>query len=46
MTDRGPEHLTTTEARAGTTPHMTCYVLGIGLVLVTDVFAVILLSAG
>ncbi|WP_206185322.1 hypothetical protein [Sphingosinicella sp. CPCC 101087] len=34
--DEDPEHITTTEARAGTTPHMTRYVLvwGIGLVVV------------
>ena len=44
MTDK-PEHLTTTEARAGTTPHMTRYVLGIGLVLVVVIFAVILFVA-
>ncbi len=40
-----PEHLTKTEARAGTTPHMTRYVLGVGLVLVIVIFAVILLVA-
>jgi len=39
------EHLTTTEARAGSTPHMTRYVLGIGLALVIVIFAVILLVA-
>jgi hypothetical protein len=32
------EHVTTTEARAGSTPHMTRYVLGIGLVLVVIIF--------
>jgi hypothetical protein len=37
-------HLNTEEARAGATPHMTRYVLGIGLVLVIIAFAVILLS--
>ncbi len=36
-------HLTTEEARAGTTPHMTRYVLGFGLVLVIVAFAIILL---
>lgn len=40
------EHVTTTEARAGSTPHMTRYVLGIGLVLVIVIFAVLLLVAG
>jgi hypothetical protein len=44
MTDQ-PENLTTTEARAGTTPHMTRYVLGIGLVLVVVIFAAILFVA-
>jgi len=39
------EHVTTTEARAGATPHMTRYVLGVGLVLVVAIFAVILLVA-
>ena len=41
-----PEHVTTTEARAGSTPHMTRYVLGIGLVLVIVLFAIILFAAG
>jgi hypothetical protein len=40
------EHVTTTEARAGATPHMTRYVLGIGLLLVLVIFALILLVAG
>ena len=40
------EHVTTTEARSGSTPHMTRYVLGIGLVLVIVLFAVILFAAG
>ena len=39
----GPEHITTTEARAGTTPRMTRYVLGWGLGLVVVAFALILL---
>ena len=46
MTDDRPEHLSTTEARAGATPHVTRYVLGVGLVLVVVIFAVILLLAG
>ena len=41
MSDERPEQVTTTEARAGYTPHMTRYVLGIGLVLVIIFFAVI-----
>ena len=43
--DDDTEHLTKTEARAGTTPHVTRYVLGIGLVLVIVIFAVILFAA-
>jgi len=39
-----PEHVNMTEARAGTTPHVARYVLGIGLVLVIIVFAVILFA--
>ena len=34
---------TTTEARAGSTPHMTRYVLTIGLLLVIVLFAIIVL---
>ncbi|MCY7340116.1 MAG: hypothetical protein LH465_09255 [Sphingomonas bacterium] len=41
----GQEELTKTEARAGTTPHVTRYVLGVGLVLVIVIFAVILFVA-
>jgi hypothetical protein len=33
----------TTEARAGSTPHMTRYVLTVGLILVIVIFAVIVL---
>ena len=46
MSDERPEQVTTTQARAGSTPHMTRYVLGIGLALVVVLFAVILLVAG
>ena len=46
MTDNQREHVTTTEARAGTTPHMTRYVLFIGTGLVIVIFAIILLAAG
>jgi len=35
-------HISTDRARAGTTPHMTRYVLGFGLALVIIAFAVIL----
>ena len=37
----GPEHVTTTEARAGTTPRMTRYILGWGLFLVIVAFALV-----
>ena len=40
------EHISTTEARAGTTPHVTRVVLGVGLLLVIVIFAIILLVAG
>ena len=39
------EHLNTTEARAGATPHVARYVLGVGLVLVVVIFAVLLFVA-
>jgi hypothetical protein len=41
--DHSSTHATTTEARAGSTPHMTRYVLVIGLVLVIAIFTVIVL---
>jgi hypothetical protein len=40
-----PEHVNMTEARAGTTPHVARYVLGIGLILVIVIFAVLLFVA-
>ena len=43
MSDERPEQVTTTEARAGYTPHMTRYVLGVGLVLVVVLFAILYL---
>jgi hypothetical protein len=43
MEDEPTEHLTTTEARGASTPHMTRYVLGIGLVLIIVIFAFIFL---
>lgn len=45
MTDERQEQLTTTEARAGATPHMTRYVLGISLALIVVLFAIIYLFA-
>jgi hypothetical protein len=44
MTD-GSERITTTEARAGATPHVTRVVLGVGLLLVIGIFALILFLA-
>ena len=41
----GEEHVTATEARAGTTPHVARYVLGVGLLLVVVIFAIILFVA-
>ena len=38
----GPDHISTTEARAGTTPRMTRYILGWALALVVIAFALIL----
>ncbi|MEO8175230.1 MAG: hypothetical protein ABI626_01050 [Sphingomicrobium sp.] len=43
--EQHPEHLTTTEARAGATPHMTRYVLFIGTGLVIVAFAIIVFVA-
>lgn len=37
-----PIHVSTEDARAGATPHMTRYVLGFGLLLVLVAFALIL----
>ena len=39
-----PIHLETTEARAGSTPGMTRYILGASLVLIIVVFLVIWLA--
>ena len=46
MADRHEQHVTTTEARAGSTPHMTRYVLVFGTGLVIIAFALILLILG
>jgi hypothetical protein len=37
-----PEHISTNDARAGSTPHMTRYILGWGLFLVVVAFVVLL----
>jgi hypothetical protein len=42
MADNDEIHLSTDRARAGSTPHMTRYVLGFGLILVIVAFAIIL----
>lgn len=41
--EKGETHVTTDEARGGTTPHMTRYILAISLVAVIAIFAVVLL---
>ena len=46
MEDDRPEHLTGTEARAGTTPHMARVALLGGTGLVILIFAIILIVAG
>jgi hypothetical protein len=45
MREDEPEHLTTTEARQGATPHVARYVLGVGLALVVLLFAIIYVIA-
>ncbi|MCW3798355.1 hypothetical protein OMW55_11125 [Sphingomonas sp. BN140010] len=46
MAKEQPDHLTGTEARAGTTPHMARVALFGGLGLVIIIFAIIVLAAG
>ena len=46
MTNEPTEHVTTTEARQASTPHMTRYVLVFGTALVVILFAIILLVFG
>ena len=46
MSDERPEQITTTEARAGATPHVTRYVLVFGLLLVVAAFIIVTLVAG
>jgi hypothetical protein len=41
MEEEPTEHLTTTEAREGVTPHVTRYVLGWGLALVVVIFVIL-----
>jgi hypothetical protein len=44
MVDDNRTHLNTDRARAGTTPRMTRYILGVSLPLVIVIFAIILWS--
>jgi len=44
--NRSSPHATTTEARAGSTPHMTRYVLTVGLILVIAAFAIVVWVGG
>ena len=46
MSDERPEQITTTEARAGATPHVTRYVLIFGLLLVVVAFIIVTFVAG
>jgi len=46
MDNDRPEHLTGTEARAGTTPHVARVALIGGVVLVVIAFAIIVLVGG
>jgi len=41
--DEGEQHIDTTRARAGSTPHMTRYILPISLGLVVIAFLIVLL---
>ena len=40
--DEREQHIGKTEARAGTTPHMTRYILSISIILIDVLFALIL----
>lgn len=42
MADERPQHISVEDARAGETPHVTRYVLGISLIAVIILFAIIL----
>lgn len=41
--EQGETHISTTDARAGSTPHIVRYVLSISLVLIVVLFAALLL---
>ncbi len=40
--DEEEQHISKTDARAGSTPHMTRYILGWGLALVIPIFLILL----
>ena len=44
MAEQEPQRLSKTDARSGTTPKMTRYILAISLVLVVVLFAIIVAS--
>ena len=44
--DDDQDHISTTRVRAGTTPHMTRYILGWGLALVVIIFLILLIVWG
>ena len=46
MDDGGEQHIDTTRARGGATPHVTRYVLPISLGLVVVIFGLVLLFWG
>ena len=41
--DDGEQHISTTDARAGATPHGARYALGFGLALVVIIFLILLI---
>jgi len=43
MSDHREQHISTTDARAGSTPHMTRYILVFGTLLVIAAFTAIVL---
>ncbi|WP_302054033.1 hypothetical protein [Sphingomonas tagetis] len=43
MDDNEPQHISTQDARAGATPHMTRYILAISLVSIIVIYAIYLL---
>ena len=41
--DDAEQHISTTDARSGATPHVTRYALGFGLALIVLIFLILLL---